>query len=228
MNELTPEIFVDPSDGSELLRRYNVAAVLAEVIGADWQDQFKYAADQAHPAERSLEHETCEDIGLSASKFELMTLGGSTLSNLIPGMRQLYETDFFDLMQESSPTSEMTTYSEADNDAAYELYRQLPVHSPEFLPIMEPHRDARYTAILVTEAPSDDSGVLVVHNKLQISHIAGSLVCFARGREFVHHTSPVNPGQDRVVVSINYPDICESEQDKASILNFVHGSKHTK
>lgn len=240
MSDVAPETFYT-SEGRLLVARYDVQNLLDTYIGADWQEKALGAVAQlGELVVRDAQHWTCREADPNA-RFGLITLNGDQFAQAVPGLWELYKGPFQKLMAQSlESTSEGLRSYDTPLDAL-ECVTQIPPKEGEvFSRVMEAHVDQRRTAILVIKAPAkDDEGRLVIaHNNraktvseikadaTYISHIAGTLVCFANGDIYPHCTEPLKTlGTQRTVISLNYPKLSETPEQAQEILKHNLKSK---
>lgn len=225
--------------GEVLALRYDIENILRGHVGQDWQTSLSKQVElSGREVVRDASHYTGREEDPETS-FSLVLLGGSELIHSHPGFWKLYRGIFRNLMQTSLPSnaSIMKTYD--DPELSMEVVKQVPpkLDKPEVQNRMEAHVDKRYTAILAITTPkSTDSGRLVIasdpnasgideikDNALYVSHRPGTIICFPKGREHPHYTEPIRQGEERVIVSINYPVYGELPQEAEEMVRYLRG-----
>lgn len=237
-----PEVITNPS-GETIALRFDAVPILEQVMGSDWQEQATGIIESGSFSLRSADgHYTNREKG-NSSQFGLVTADGLDIVNTTPGIWQLYQDSFRDMMQQVLPEDSEPFRTYDDPSKAIEGYSQQPVEpsTPDEIEFrLEAHIDLRYTAVLVIEAPEDDNdgGRLVISNDASaesvdeinqdatyIKHIPGTLVCFVEGRKYPHYTEEMtNPESKRTVISLNYPAETETEDAAEELMQHIKGS----
>lgn len=226
-----PEELTNPY-GEVLALRYDVSGILEDAVGLNWQEKMLgLMVRSGIEVVRDASHHTCREDDPTAA-FSLFTIGGAELVQTFPGFWELYKGKFRDLMQSSLPVDAdaMKTYD--DPAQSMQVVQQLaPETASDVQNRMEAHVDQRYTAILVIEASTAlDSGRLVVANNpeaktveeinqdaLFIVHKPGTLICFTKGRLYPHYPEEIRDGEQRMIISINYPVEYESDEEARAL-----------
>ncbi len=241
----SPEAIVS-QNGETIALRFEVGSLLEQKLGPDWQIQFEHLMEsEGKVSPHTAEDPTCREDSPTDS-FYLVKLDGQQVVQAMPPFWDLYKGTFRDMMQKALPANseQMRTYEEENARDCLEVYSQLPPpddaanRSTTKHYRLDAHVDQRYSAILVIRAPhSLTSGRLVISNNPDavgtdainkdatfVRHKDGTLICFPLGRQLPHYTEPIQKGDVRMVVSINYPTEGETPEDTARIAQHNHGN----
>lgn len=221
--------------------RFDVVPLLEGQIGLNWKEEIiRVIKDGSLNLRTPDGHYTNREEGNHAS-FGLLTAEGDDIARRVPGVWELYKGQFMTMMQQALPEEVEPLKSYDDPDLALEGYAQLPTVRPseDIQFRMEAHVDMRYTAVLVIDAPEDETagGALVIgsnpnarnveeinQDATKILHKPGTLLCFSRGREFPHYTEEVTSSNaDRIVISLNYPVASETREAANDLLLHIKG-----
>ncbi len=233
-----PEVFKAPN-GEMLAVRFDVQSLLESKIGPDWQEQMCTAIEtQGKPVERGFKHWTIREADPNG-KIELITFDGSEMADLIPGLWELYQGTFKQMMESVLPPNVPRLKIYDDRNRGLECVSQKPATIDEKYPRrMEAHVDQRYTAVLSLAAPnSEKEGRLVIGNNpdaknveeiaadaVYIVHKPGTVVCFSRGSQYPHYTEEItDPDSRRIIVSLNYPTEHETEDEARELTEHILG-----
>lgn len=215
-----PEVF-ETSGGEMLGMRFDVEDLLVQKLGPEWQSQTIDVIERLGSLEyKSGDHHTVrEPVG----NFGLVMLAGDAFAKEVPGIWQLYQGVFKQMMQAALPPDlePLHTYDEP-------LLALEPVMHPAASVAentqhrYEAHVDQRYTAVLILDAPDPNNGGRLVISNIRdnpslnsaeaikrnatfVTHKSGTLFCFSQGRFFPHYTEEVTGPDRRATVSLNYP-----------------------
>ncbi len=234
----SPEVFQNPQ-GESLAVRFDVKSLLEAKIGPEWQKQIMELVDhEGRLVVRRPTHETCREADVNA-QLGLITLDGKIVADYVPGMWELYQGTFKQLMQAALPAGVEPLRAYDDPALALETLSQQPaVEGDPIQRRLEAHVDLRYTAVLVAVAPNlPTEGRLAISNNpnaktveeikdnaTYIVHRAGTLVCFSQGRVSPHVTEEIkDPTSRRVITSLNYPTETETPEVAAEIQAHIEG-----
>jgi hypothetical protein len=238
-----PEVIPNPT-GETIALRFDVLPLLEAAVGPDWREKITDVIEAGELKLRKPDgHYTNREEG-STAKLGLVTADGQEFADAVPGVWELYQTDFMAMMQQALPEDAEPLVAYDDPEKALEPYAQQPVETAGADDVqhrMEAHVDMRYTAVLVIDAPEDenDGGRLVIgsdpdahsvaeidKDATRIPHIPATLLCFTEGRKYPHYTEEVtNPDAKRVVISLNYPLEGEDPAAADEILQHIGGTQ---
>lgn len=217
-------------DGEQLGVRFDVRSLLEREVGPDWQEKACLAVtDYGEVVYKDATDETCREED-PYTRFELLTLDGLTLANMIPGLWRLYRGPFRGMMSATLPKgAEALRVYEEPKDALEFVSQQPADPSTGVLRRMEAHVDQRYNAVLPFDVPASglEEGRLAIasnpdsRNETEIrdgatfiTHRPGWLVCFSWGMKYPHFPEEIKSSlARRIALSLNYPLASESEED---------------
>lgn len=231
-----PEVVESPT-GEMLGIRFDISSLLETKIGQDWQQQAADVISTGEEIVRTGNHHTVrEPVG----KFGLASVEGEELAEALPGIWELYQGTFKQMMQSALPAGVEALRSYDDPHLALEPVNQLPKDpASDVERRYEAHVDQRYTAVVVIKAPesAEQGGRLVISGSpdaaslaeidkdaTYIEHRPATLFCFSRGRTYPHYTEQViDPSAERMTIALNYPAESETLEQAHELVDHAYG-----
>lgn len=236
--QYSPEPIQSPR-GELLAMRFDVNTLLESKIGPNWQEvTCDTITNRGELIVRGVDDPTCREADPS-TRVGLITLHGDIMAKVAPGIWELYNGTFKQMMQMALPAGMEPLRAYEDPIDALECLSQQPAIFDDGIERrIEAHVDQRRTAVLVLAEPnSDTEGRLVVGNNPDAQNIAeinadptyivhrpGTLVCFSKGSIYPHYTEEItDPTSRRIVISMNYPRESETPEEAQRMREQVLG-----